>query len=875
MRVTAARRASIHSMRISESQRCFVHFQETGDPASLARVFELAAPVLLRIARRTTRDSERAADALQSTFLVAIERRASFDRTRPVEAWLFGILIREIAARRRREAREIDAARLPAASAASDDPLEIVANEEIVRELVAALEHLPERDRAALEPWMRGERPQRADDRASIPGSTLRMRVHRALQSLRNSLPIARFALAPLTNEERTVIDAVRARVLRAGGMRAGQHAASTALTRHAWSPARLGFWVTAAVVVVAGLRYAHDGSGQSNPTAAQSAAVEPLSVRGERSTASAEPQERESVRSTASRPASGSSVVAGRGGAEVHAIEVVIVDDDRSPIPRARVRVLAERTPRVVQIAEGVTDDAGRFTTSVGADTELRLVVEHPEFARIETQATPFGQPSEIVMRRGQPFAGEVVAPDDRSAPFARVEVFDGCARFVGPIELRADETGHFSLSYAERVRFVRATAESGTLRGEAFASSGERSVVVKLSAPKGRVFHVRERESRQSVQDAFVLLVSRAATDPLLRISDLSRVADWEVVAPYARWGRTDSQGLVRFDDVASERLDVVVTAPNHATVVQSLRSAEPATTIECELDPMCSIRGRVEESDGRPIRDGRVYLDPDAFDSPHHSIEERELLDAPSPLLADGTPNPFAISTTTQADGSFRLDGLAAVPTILTVMHRNRVAHREIAPPAPGSIVDGLVIRIGARVSIEGTIRTEDGAALDCSPQIWIHPSSSRATFEGDRFHLECEPRSSIKLWVVAPGYLRESVEVAAMTSQHDVAIVLRRGAAIRGRIVSADGTPIGGAKIAAWPAQPTAEEISRRGGWITEMALATARSGDDGRFEIRGLGPRTVELKVRAEGFADRVLGPLEPGAEAGDIELGPR
>ena len=99
--------------------------------------------------------------------------------------------------------------------------------------------------------------------------------------------------------------------------------------------------------------------------------------------------------------------------------------------------------------------------------------------------------------------------------------------------------------------------------------------------------------------------------------------------------------------------------------------------------------------------------------------------------------------------------------------------------------------------------------------------------------------------------------------------EVEIVLERGATIRGWVRSPEGTPIGGATVLAWPADPTEEERSR-GGWITELSLATAISAADGTFEIQGLGSRSVKLVARAKGVGEGSLASVIPGAK--DVEL---
>ena len=70
------------------------------------RLYMLTHLPLLRMLRRLLRDEARAEDALQSSYVTAIERIASYDSSRgPVDAWLSGIA-RHKAQEARRSSRE-------------------------------------------------------------------------------------------------------------------------------------------------------------------------------------------------------------------------------------------------------------------------------------------------------------------------------------------------------------------------------------------------------------------------------------------------------------------------------------------------------------------------------------------------------------------------------------------------------------------------------------------------------------------------------------------------------------------------------------------------------------------------------------------------
>lgn len=96
--------------------------------------------VFARVAASVTGDAERARDAVQEAFAVAVRRRGSFRREGPLEAWVWRIVLNVARTDVRRSAAEVghvDRAR------SNGRPEENA-------ELRAALAHLPERQRTAV-----------------------------------------------------------------------------------------------------------------------------------------------------------------------------------------------------------------------------------------------------------------------------------------------------------------------------------------------------------------------------------------------------------------------------------------------------------------------------------------------------------------------------------------------------------------------------------------------------------------------------------------------------------------------------------------------------------------------------------------------------
>ena len=127
-------------MSSSSIEAEFARYCATGSPEALGRVFDEVAPGLLCVASQLA--PGHAEDALQETFLTAIERRASWDPQRPLRPWLVGILAHEVRRLRRRERRKVDPDRIEVA--APSEPPELAATVELAQQASEAIESLPE-----------------------------------------------------------------------------------------------------------------------------------------------------------------------------------------------------------------------------------------------------------------------------------------------------------------------------------------------------------------------------------------------------------------------------------------------------------------------------------------------------------------------------------------------------------------------------------------------------------------------------------------------------------------------------------------------------------------------------------------------------------
>ncbi len=202
-------------------------YVRSGDPDAAGRLFDATALPLFNVALTLAPDAPSAEDALQETFLAALEHADRFEDGRPVLPWLMGILRRKVGRQRRDAARTPDPGRL-GRNRSSHDPVEEAVSSEERERVHAAIEALPEPYRSvALLRWRYGLEPAEIAHVRSQPPGTVRSILHRAARKLEESLGALSAGLIAFAGHG---LDAVRARVVRAAAqMRPAPSPAGTA----------------------------------------------------------------------------------------------------------------------------------------------------------------------------------------------------------------------------------------------------------------------------------------------------------------------------------------------------------------------------------------------------------------------------------------------------------------------------------------------------------------------------------------------------------------------------------------------------------------------------------------------------------------------
>lgn len=175
-------------MQESSDETLFVAFQQHRDVASLSTLFRRRADELLRLAVFLAPRPTDAEDLVQATFLSAIARAETYRDGYRVMSWLCGILTNHARMLRRAERRVLPT---PAQTAEAYDPMAEALRSELRQSLQRSITELGEPYRSVLALHLDdGLNSREISERLRRPPATVRKQMARALERLRQALPL-------------------------------------------------------------------------------------------------------------------------------------------------------------------------------------------------------------------------------------------------------------------------------------------------------------------------------------------------------------------------------------------------------------------------------------------------------------------------------------------------------------------------------------------------------------------------------------------------------------------------------------------------------------------------------------------------------------
>ncbi|QDU68555.1 sigma-70 family RNA polymerase sigma factor [Engelhardtia mirabilis] len=667
------------------STRHFLTWRGRRDAASLEAVFDATAPGLLRLALHLVGDAQVAEDLVQQTFLAAIEAPELFDAARGVEAWLAGILANRARRVHRDRARRIDPERVERALAAAD-PAELAANRELSAAVLEALDALDEPYRqAAVLRLVHGLEPaQIAHALGRAPG-TVRVQLHRALEQLRRALPTgAALGILPLF-DARASLAGVREAVLAAGtkpGLVAGSltaltHAGALIVTTKIWIAAAAAAVSLLALIVFEGGRDAAPAAPTASPEAGGDALVAlttPADTERSALLSSAVdvPGAHSPIGSTVDDSAADGSVTIHihADGRPVAGRELRLRVDGPDPELNARWRKTDERGLAVVdrlppcsfavEVAGGIWRDG-----AIGRDESKSIEIDLAQLARVE---------GNVVDALDEPIAGARILALNRHAPPMEVAVSDADGRFTidgagSDLRLVAEHPDYHVLDTVWADAKPRTTidvrlvmhAESAVLEGLAVDERGD-----PVPGTWAELALWTEVEMRRRGEGITLGLRPRAV--------------------------RVDDQGRFRFESLPAATVAVGARAPGRVGESRTVELEPGRTTrVTLRLTDGATVAGHVRDPQGRPLAGAQVA--------------------GPSGVE-------FArVTTLTDGDGAFRLDGVEPDPEA-TITAR-RAGADESGARATRALRAGelttVELTLAPDARIGGRLRGPDGEPL----------------------------------------------------------------------------------------------------------------------------------------------------------------
>jgi RNA polymerase sigma-70 factor (ECF subfamily) len=818
--------------------RLFAEYQRSGDPAALGKVYDLVAPELLHVALHLADGPAAAEDLLQSTFVTAIERADSWDRSKRVLPWLVGILGMRAKTARRTAQRSPEPERL--ARGHVEDPLERAVSEELGERLDEAVHGLPEAYRSALILRLKhGLSVAEIAHALHRPPGTVRSQMARGLELLRKSLPagLAGAALGVLSTPGRG-LDAVREAIV--SHATAAQVATGSALV----TSSALGVLAMKKTLVAIGCA-AVLGAGLwiwSEP-AEPAAAVAPLA-----SAPAAMPQ----LEVPEPEPARAQGGVA-RRAVETPAVPVstapVVVEPQGEDTGELVVRVVwegsgepaADAVAIVRRFAQDLpyldeepmrTDASGELRARVPAGyTYVRLLRGGEQGLHV-----PAGEvvELELTMFEGVTVFGTVTDADGRPVPHADLWVSLRWQPGIGHVAERADAEGRFRLRGISRWHWIGARA-SGFAPSFVQKVPGEKGDEIELDI----VLDGHGRTARGRVVDR------SGAAIPFARVLIGSDEVEWGARlvdgmntpdAPPLRLV-ADGEGRFETEHVRPGPIVVSARAPGFGASTREVELAEGRELV-LTLEPEAVVTGRIMDARGDAM-DGVVRTPRlDRFDS--------------------------AFSTSL-GKGRYRLSGLSAGEVEIEAFHPDHGRVSTTLTLTPGEerewnpvLRPFLVIR-GRVLDPVGEPLVGWNVSAFITGTVGERSHTNRTDDEGE-FQLSDVPDVDHTVWVIPPkGFgefprlIRQNVrpgggELVLQLDEKRMAT-----GSIEGLVLAPDGAPAAGVKITVWHHE---QRI-----WREFTADA-----DTGKVLIDHVPPGTVELQIRPRDFPWVRLGDhdVEPG-----------
>ena len=746
---------SIEDMARRDATGWFLEFRRTGSGRAFRRFFDLTAGDLAPLAVGLCPHGVDPQDLLQATYVRAIELRDRYDGARTVGPWLTGLLanVAHEERRRARRQRSVDGDDLHAAlpTEVEDDPSAVAATREAAGVATDAIERLDAPYRTVVDLYARcGLTPGEIARALGQPPGTVRSQLHRGLQRLRAGLCGAAAPTLLFGGLGRRALAEVRQQV-------ATHHGIATASVASSLLPSIGGLlmktgWVTftlcsATVLAFLGWTWKTPAPPREDDPSPQ-ASIEPTVGPGA-----------SSPRATRDSPARMDAPAApieweemsSMGTASTLVVRVVRADDS----PFAGVGVWVEhpsRRDRWSRFLEPVvvrTDAAGKARFPV-IEPGAWIVRCDRDAATSATVPRDGEAHVELRVPIGVDLIGTVIDAEGRGVPGATVSaVGAGLGRPLAT----SDVDGRFVIEEMPCRAFVVASAagHAPSRRVRIDASPGSEVRATLELGPAATLSGVVRLADGRPCEDAVVAICPTLIATVGQTREGLSEYSRRPVVV------HTDEHGAFTCDDAYVGTVTIAAAAPSATdlapVVVKETLTAHRPHRVELRLPAPAAIHGRVVDSAGMPVAGETIHAMP------------------AEPFVGLGY-SPFTHgSTTTAADGTYRIDALRpAATTVFIADGRGDPAAKETI-----ELDEGLETRVElvfeAPVSLEVSVVDGTGAALEgwlvrAGPRRHVNGLFARTDARG-MATFERLPRQWLEVVACSPDQVADEVRFPSAT------------------------------------------------------------------------------------------------------------
>ncbi len=533
----------------------------------------------------------------------------------------------------------------------------------------------------------------------------------------------------------------------------------------------------------------------------------------------------------------------------------------DGRPVPGATIAAVPQEEPLEAarREARGEPEPAALATVATSATGEFELRVAAPEgrdvLFRVRVSAAgaiPVELPEsrdaaeaedlgDLALRKAEPLAGRVRGPDGAPVAGALVRLVahgrtNGPAVLaVWPQETTTGADGHF--------RFDTAAEELNELvvRAAGFAPARVRG------AKSGALPRVISLEPGLPLSGVVRRKDGRPAAQALVR---------WESDDAESRWVETGEDGSFRLADLPKRRGTLVADGGEDGFAEAGGATPGAAAPLVLSLAPPAILEGRtLDASTLKPVSRVRVEV-------------------------ASGAARLSARSGT---DGRYRLRGLRPGSATVRAEEPRHVPWARWQVPVEKGATRTLDILLTRGATLSGRVVDEDGRPVAGAGVSLLSSSESpiaaalrsrtaaasrlRTRPDGSFTATRLPPGENQRLVAQHPEFERGTVggiSLVAGGTRSGVVVTIHRGVVLTGRVADPDGNPIAGAEILA---ETSRAVRSSAGGSMARTRVGmreeprSARSGENGTFELRGLAPGAVAVTVRAPGRATESVDPI--------------